>query len=808
MSKAIEGAAMIGGAAILGGLMLFPGTAAFFNNPIFYKALEGLALGGISMEAGSIASALTSNRGMNITTRQSAAARQIIYGTQRVGGVMIYKSTTGSKHDQMNYVIVIAGHPCDAIVNLYLDGRQVFWQEGSVGNYTQGGVNFGGHCDGNDHVGPNGVKYNFGAGNVYCQAYMGHQTNQPNTVAGGGYDTGLHANDPVWGPSAEGLPYVGGCTYVYLKIEYNTTTFPAEPEIRFTVNGKNDIFDPRTGTTGFTTNWALIVGDVITNTEFGLGDPTVNQDQLIAAANICDEQIALAAGGTEAQYACSYHYDTGTGPGDVLATMMDGAAGRLSRIGGEWYIWPAAWLGPAFSFDSNALTGTIEWNAYRSESDLVNRVTGTYLAPNFPYNIAGNLYDANGYWQGEIQNNFGYAFQPTNFPQYAEDTLHGYASDQWLNADGGVFHPKELTLSTVLSVTQAQRIAKITLERNRQQGMGTFPMNLNAWQMQPQDVMQFTFAEMGWAKKFLEISQVNFQISDGHDGTKSVLCAMSVQETAASVYEWTTTEEQTIYAAPAISQTLYVPAAPTNMTLTSGASTAVTGADGVVQPRVMVTWNTPEDILVTQVQVQYQPTLAGDTTWIDAGLVDVANNVAYVAGVVAGAPYNFRLRSLRPKGAASPWIEEDDYTVTLTLSSVTSTGQSPNVPYNTSNNATVDSIAENGAATIRVYGPGGDGSSFTRYVGAVPSTMSAAHITGLAFSTSYYVIFDTGSRTYQALTNYNSTLADAYIFVGNAVTCVATYTGGTGGTGSGGSAGGGGANPGGGRNPIMEQNPN
>jgi hypothetical protein len=43
------------------------------------------------MEAGAIASALTSNRGMDITTRQAASARQIIYGMQRVGGDMVYQ---------------------------------------------------------------------------------------------------------------------------------------------------------------------------------------------------------------------------------------------------------------------------------------------------------------------------------------------------------------------------------------------------------------------------------------------------------------------------------------------------------------------------------------------------------------------------------------------------------------------------------------------------------------------------------------------------------------------------------------------
>ena len=802
MSKAIQGVALLAGSAAIFGAAIFAtgGLAAFASSSFGTVLMESLALGGISMAAGAIASALTSNRGMNITTRQAAACRQIIYGTQRVGGNIIYRSTTGSHHDQENYAIVIAGHACDSIVNLYLDGRQVHWQVGSVGNKTSAsGINFGGNADSGTYTGPNGVQYNFG-GKVYCAMYLGDQTSADGTVPGGGFDTGLHANDPVWARTSAGTPYVAGCTYVYLKIEYDTNTFPSDPEIRFTVNGKQ-VYDPRTSTTAFSTNWALIVNDVITDMQFGLGDSSVNQSQLIAAANVCDEQVAIASGGAEARYACSYHYDTGTGPGDVLSTLMSAAAGRLSFIGGEWYIWPAYWQGPSFSFDDNALTGSPEWHGYRSTSDLFNRVNGTYIAPNFPYNIAGNYYDANGFYLGVVQDNFGYAFQPTNFPQYAEDTLHGYSSDQYLTADGGRFHPKELTLTTVLSVSQAQRIAKIELERNRQQGSGTFPMNLHAWQMQPLDVMQFTFASMGWVDKYLEVTGVDFTIGDVGDGMQSVRCTMAVQETTASVYEWSTAEELTIYAAPATSQTPYDPAPPTNMALTSGLATAVIGADGLAHPRVKITWDTPLDILTKQIQVQYQPTVSGGTTWIDAGLIDIANNIAFVGNVVAGVHYNFRIRSIRANGAFSVWTEIDDYTVTVTLSSLASNGINPNSPYNSSNNATVDTIVESSAATIRIYGPGGDGSSFTRYVGANATTMSAAHITGEAFTTTYFLVYDTMSSTYLAFTGYNSTLSDAYIFIGSVITCDATYSGtggGTGGAGSG-SVGGGGEVDGGGR---------
>src|SRR5579885_2382488 len=612
MSKAIEGAAMLGGAVVLG-------AAAFLDPALvatgwWEKAMASLVMGGISMEAGAIAEALTQNRGMNITTRQPASFRQIIYGVQRVGGVVVYRSTTGSHHDQYNYVIVIATHVIDAIENLYLDGRQVHWEVGSTGNTTRNGVNFGGSAGGGRLIGPNGQHYNFDT-LVYCEARFGDQT-------AGDVIGGLTANDPNWAASSSGSPYLGGCAYVYLKVEYDAAMFPGEPEIRFTVRGKNNIFDPRTNTTGFTSNWALCVADAITDPVWGLGDNTVNQDQLIAAANVCDEQVALANGSTEARYALHWHYDTSLAPGDAINQMMPAAAGRLSRIGGEWYIWPAYWQGPAFAFDESILADKITWNPKRKFSELFNRVTGTYIAPNYPYNVAGNLYDSNGWYNGEIQNNWPFAFQPTNYPQYAADVLHGYAADQYLAEDGGIQLPKEIVQSGVLSVTQAQRVAKIFLMRNRQQGRGTFPMKLAAWQMIPTSVMTFNFPAESWSNKILEIDRMAFKIERENDqGAPRLYVEASVIETDSLVYEWSVTEELTVYDVPAApSQAPYTPEPPTEMTLDSGADTALTSIEGIVTPRVLVSWTAPLDILVIQIQVQYRP--SGMTNWTDAGVVD------------------------------------------------------------------------------------------------------------------------------------------------------------------------------------------
>lgn len=504
------------------------------------------------------------------------------------------------------------------------------------------------------------------------------------TNGGSGYTSVPSVSIDASTTIANGGPYVGGCAYIYLNIGYDSINFPAAPEIRVTVSGKNNIYDPRTGQTGYSANWALLVADVITDPVWGLNDSNVNQAQLIAAANVCDEQV-MTSQGYEANYTCHVHYDTGTSPGDALSLMLPGAAGRLSYIGGQWYLWPAYWQGPSFTFDQGALIDAPEWNPYRSFKELFNRVNGTYVAPNFPYStkvtggIPGQLYDANGWYYGTSEDVWPFAFQPTNFPQYACDVLHGYSSDALLAQDGGVVLPKEVTFRSVISIVQAQRVAKIMLLRNRWQGSGSFPMQLAAFQMQPTDVMQFTMPAMGWASKILEVERIQFVAEpqkgvEGDEGPVALSVIASVIETDPSIYEWNGYEELSPYDVPALLAPLDVkPLAPTALTITDDAATGVVTAGGVSVNRALVSWTPPADARITlngSIQVQYyffDLLVAGfvdglvwtpgpPIPWVDYGLVSGDATSIYLVNS-AGLPWLLvQIRSVMANGSASAWV--------------------------------------------------------------------------------------------------------------------------------------------------------
>lgn len=131
----------------------------------------------------------------------------------------------------------------------------------------------------------------------------------------------------------------------------------------------------------------------------------------------------------------------------------------------------------------------------------------------------------------------------------------------------------------------------------------------------------------------------------------------------------------------------------------------------------------------------------------------------------------------------------------VTLSSAALAGSLPslkinrNVMNNFTNNATVDSIDNGTNATIRVYGPGGVGTTWHQQVSGLASQEFAAVSITAAYTTKFFVFFNPLTGVLTASTSGFAGLPDGLIYCGT-VTTVAS--GGGGGIGGGGGTGGGG----------------
>jgi hypothetical protein len=101
-------------------------------------------------------------------------------------------------------------------------------------------------------------------------------------------------------------------------------------------------------TGGYTENAALCIADFLAQPTWGFKanyGTDIPLDRLISAANICDEAVPLAAGGTEPRYLANGGFPLTMKRGEVLQNLLTSCAGRLTYTQGQYVIHPAAWEG-------------------------------------------------------------------------------------------------------------------------------------------------------------------------------------------------------------------------------------------------------------------------------------------------------------------------------------------------------------------------------------------------------------------------------------------------------------------------------
>jgi D-arabinose 1-dehydrogenase-like Zn-dependent alcohol dehydrogenase len=121
-----------------------------------------------------------------------------------------------------------------------------------------------------------------------------------------------------------------------------------------------------------------------------------------------------------------------------------------------------------------------------------------------------------------------------------------------------------------------------------------------------------------------------------------------------------------------------------------------------------------------------------------------------------------------------------------------SVNAAPNLVKNSTNDGTADSIDAGADATVRVYGPGGVGSSWTRYRNAASvATHAAVTFTGKAYSTRFYLGYDVLLNNWTISTALKDVTGDSMITfsVKTVASGGAGGIAGGGGTGAGGSGG-------------------
>jgi hypothetical protein len=351
-----------------------------------------------------------------------------------------------------------------------------------------------------------------------------------------------------------------GCTAVLIRLNYDPNANPLVfqqgiPQISFHIRGNNQVYDPRLGNQflsdgsvnpaahAYTENPILIICDLLTASEetygFGYSYATdIPLDMIVAQANICDTQCALAEGGFENQWTCNGQFDTSMSRGTILKNLLTSCAGRITEVGGQIFINAANWddnyVIPSIDLFGMSAGGP-EWRPTCTPDQHINGVKGTYVSP--------------------------YAnWQTADFPPYCQDAIHGYdpanllptfGGDINLAADNGERRWGNIQLPFCISSRQAQVSGKVELLRKRFYGTGTFKLNMAGYQFIPFDMVNVAFPFFGWdgTNKIVEVTntRLTYKMSSLKNGDKVGLLGTEIDicETDSSIYQWSEEEELT-----------------------------------------------------------------------------------------------------------------------------------------------------------------------------------------------------------------------------------------------------------------------
>lgn len=402
-----------------------------------------------------------------------------------------------------------------------------------------------------------------------------------------------------------------GIAYIYVRMEYDQDVF-AEGVPLFTakVQGKK-VYDPRTSTTAYSANAALCIRDYLVST-YGLDNSgDVNDAYFQTAANTCDESVTLVGSGTESRYEINGVVSLDQTPSDILGDMMTACAGTLFWGQGEWHLKVGEYTSSIKTFTLDDLRGPINLDTKHSRRDNFNIVRGTFN-------------DAD---QGYIR------------ADYPEIRSSAFIAD-----DNGLESALDLALPLTTSASMAQRLAKMTLFRAREQMTFTADFGLEAFEVECGDIIALTIDRYGWSAKEFEVVGWKFR-NDGDAGDLRVV--LTLRETSSAAFSWSAEESDIT----GNDSTLTDPAASLTIASLTTSGGGRTTSDGTFINSVIVSWTAPTNSFITHYDVEWKAT--ADSNYAATTTTETSIELS---PLVDGVEYIIRVRSVTSNGRRGDFV--------------------------------------------------------------------------------------------------------------------------------------------------------
>lgn len=430
-------------------------------------------------------------------TIDPSTPRKIVFGQTAMATDIRYEEWSGTNQEYLDRIVVVASHKVQAIEEIWFDDKLAWTSAGGVQSPYSG----------------------------YLTVQTRLEGSAANTIAING--------GSKWGSSRR----LTGCAYVHFRYKTTGNSKKAESPFsssipqRMTIKGKGALlYDPRLDSTvggsgsqraddqstwAWTSDtagnnpalqmlWYLLGWRINGKLAVGRGIPKsrILMSAFIAAANLCEEAVTLAAGGTEPRYRSAGVVSEADAPSAVIDAIEASCAGTLRDASGRLALDIlhndlATALSPGLT-DADVI-GQCEWQGTKGLDESFNVVRGRYTDPS---------------------NNSLY--QLVDYPAVS------------LASPDGLERIHVFDLSMVQSASQAQRLAKQELQRAQYQGVFKGEFKATAWRCQVGSIVPFTFSALGFSNKLFRVVEQVVRMN----GT----CALVLREENGAIYAWSSEE--------------------------------------------------------------------------------------------------------------------------------------------------------------------------------------------------------------------------------------------------------------------------
>lgn len=522
--------------------------------------------------------------------------RQVAVGRTATGGSVVWAFTYGNlpntPRPYLVRIIALSDYPIEGVIEVY-DGNDKLTFEGDINTGFRAA---------------NGYRTKDGTPCVHLQVYPGDPD--------GSFSTLVQGMNPRWDASHKGK----NIAYAVLRSRQDQDGLPnGEPRLTFVMDGAR-VYDGRDvsqdkedpSTWKFSRNAAVIASQLLrglhTNDQLIVGvgaeDRDLNQDQVNAAANVCDEPVI----GEDGEYYPRYRAGMMVGANETAATWLADLElamdGHIFDRGGQISILPGGIRTPVFHItdDDIVVSAPKSWQPNAGQSETVNFVTCTYL-------------DSEEKW--------------------TEVAVPPQQNLTWEDDDGGERFTLALALRAVSDKNQAIRIARRAHQSSRYSGITVFVLPIWALELEQGDWFQYTSERFDLDAVYFEALKV--------DITKDLNVAVVARVTSPLIDDW-----GQVYDVPRTDQTWNEIAFDLPLPDISASAWHPVDEEALVEQfGIQVTFsNTLFGRLLTNYELQWAYWGTKDTEQFSVPLLPAVDQVHIISGLKPDYAYAVRARSL------------------------------------------------------------------------------------------------------------------------------------------------------------------